>query len=74
MEYINKTETFIKNLRTKINNKTKIIIYKSFGEKVRLCYLHEVSDARTRLLCNLCSGTHGLMWNWVDIEVEMVSV
>ena len=29
---------------------------------------------QTRLLFKLRSGTHGLMRNWVDIEVEMVSV
>ena len=36
--------------------------------------LSGVGDAGTRLLFKLRSGTHGLTRNWVDIEVEKVSV
>ena len=50
-------------------------MYKSFGKEVKFKrYLHGVSDAGSRLLFKLHSGTHGLMRDWVDIEVEMVSV
>ena len=33
-----------------------------------------MGDAGTRLLFKLHSGTHGLMRNWVDIEVGKVSL
>ena len=37
--------------RTKINNKTKLTIYKNFGGEVKFkCYLNGVGDAGTRLL------------------------
>ena len=45
----------------RLNNKTKLTIYKSFGKEVKFKhYLHGVSDAGTHLLFKLCSGTHGL--------------
>ena len=58
-----------------VNNKTKLTIYKTFGGEVKLKrYLNGVSDAGTHLLFKLRSGTHGLNEEWVDIEVEKVSV
>ena len=44
-----------------LSNKTKLTIYKSFGKEVKFkCYHHGISDAGTRLLFKLRSGTHGL--------------
>ena len=47
----------------RLDNKTKLTIYKSFfGEEVKIKhYLHGVSDARICLLFKLRSGTHGLI-------------
>ena len=45
----------------RLNNKTKLTIYKTFGGKVKFKrYLNGVGDAGTRLLFKLRSGTHGL--------------
>ena len=59
-----------------LNNKTKLTIYKSFGKEVKLKrYLHGVSDAGTCLLFISYVLEHmDLMRNWLDKEVEMVSV
>ena len=59
--------------RTKINNKTKLTIYKIFGGKLKFkLYFNGVGDAGTCLLFKLRSGTHGLneQRSWVDIDVE----
>ena len=56
-----------------LNNKTKLTIYKSFRGEVKFKrYLYGVGDAC--LLFKLCSGTHVLNGNWIDIEVEKVCV
>ena len=45
----------------RLNNKTKLTIYKTFGGEVKFKrYLNGVGDAGTRLLFKLRSGTHGL--------------
>ena len=42
--------------------KRDLIMYKTFGKNVEFKkYLHGVSDAGSRLLFKLRSGTHGLM-------------
>ena len=45
----------------RLNNITKLTIYKTFGGEVKFKrYLNRVGDAGTRLLFKLRSGTHGL--------------
>ena len=44
-----------------LNSKVKLQLYKSFGKEVDFkTYLHRVSDAETRLLFKVRSGTHDL--------------
>ena len=61
-----------------LNNKTKLTIYKNFGGEVKFQrYLNGVGDAG--IVYNYYSLNYvlehmDLMRNWVDIEVEKVSV
>ena len=44
-----------------LNSKVKLTLYKCFGKEIQFKkYLHGLSDAGTRLLFKLRSGTHGL--------------
>ena len=50
-------EKFVEGLSSKV----KLTLYKCFGREVQFKkYLHDLSDAGTRLLFKFRSGTHGL--------------